>query len=187
MSAGERTLAAIVTSIQVPELRSTESPARRLWQALARLHDGVFGAGSDPNRDLYSFLFNRKAGLGALALVLLAAVLPSQGAGVPLCVFRYLTGLPCPGCGLTRSFSCILHGDFSRGYDYHPFGYVLLPLFVMAALTVFLPASFRSHLEDFVRSRQSRLRHVYLTLIYGFIAFGAVRIAVYAIQGLHAL
>jgi len=184
---GERTLSAIATSIPVPELRSTESPARRLRQALARLHDVVFGAANDPSADFYSFLFNRKAGLGALALVLLAAALPSQGAGVPICAFRYLTGLPCPGCGLTRSFSCILHGDFARGYDYHPFGFVLLPLFMMAAATLFLPASFRSRLENLVRSRQTQLRHIYLAFIYGFIAFGAVRIAVYAVQRLHAL
>jgi uncharacterized protein DUF2752 len=187
VSAGERTLAPIVTSIQVPSLATTDSPARRLWQALARLHDGVFGVGSDPTRDLYSFLFNRKAGLGALALVLLAAALPSHGAGVPLCLFRSVTGLPCPGCGLTRSFSCILHGDFARGYDYHPFGYVLLPLFIMAAFTLFIPSVYRSKLENLVRSRQSQLRRVYLTFIYGFIAFGSVRIVVYAVQGLHAL
>ena len=72
-------------------------------------------------------------------------------------------------------------------YDYHPFGYLLLPLFLLAATTLFLPASYRARLEDLVRSRQARLRRIYLTLIYGFITFGAVRIAVYAIQGLHAL
>ena len=184
---GERTLSAIATSIPLPGLRSTESPATRLWHALARCHDLVFGTATDPTRDLYSFLFNRKAGLGALALVLLAAAMPSQGAGVPICLFRYLTGLPCPGCGLTRSFSCILHGDFARGYDYHPFGYVLLPLFAVIAVTVLIPESSRIQLEELVRARQAHLRHIYLTLIYGFIAFGAVRIAVYAVQGLHAL
>jgi hypothetical protein len=160
---------------------------KRLWIAFAHWHDLVFGAAVDPQRDFYSFLFSRKAGLGALALVLLAAALPSQGAGVPICLFRYVTGLPCPGCGLTRSFSCILHGEFERGYDLHPFGYLLLPLFILAASTVFIPASFRSRLEAAVRIRQKRLRHIYLTLIYGFIAFGAVRIAMYAVLGLHAL
>ena len=125
--------------------------------------------------------------MAAFALVLLAAVLPSQGAGVPICFFRFLTGLPCPGCGLTRSFSCILHGEFERGYDYHPFGFLLLPLFVMAAITIFLPGSFRLRLQELIRSRQANLRLIYLTLIYGFITFGAVRIAVYAVLGLHAL
>ena len=178
---------ALATSIPGPGLRPTESPATRLWRTLARWHDVVFGAGADPRSDFYSFLFNRKAGLGALALVLLAAALPSQGAGVPLCLFRYLTGLPCPGCGLTRSFSCILHGDFARAYDYHPFGYVLLPLFMIIAVTLFIPGPFRSRLEGLVRGRQAKLRTIYLTLIYGFIAFGAIRTVVYAVQGLHAL
>jgi hypothetical protein len=141
----------------------------------------------DASKDLYSFLFNRAAALGAVGLVLLAAALPSQGAGIQICFFRYLTGLPCPGCGLTRSLSCILHGDFARGYEYHPFGYVLLPLFVLVASTLFLSVDRRSQLEDFVRSQQSRFRVVYLTFIYGFIAFGAVRTALYAVQGLHAL
>ena len=186
-SSGERTLSAIATSIQVPGLRPTESPAKRLWLALAHWHDLVFGAAVDPQRDFYSFLFSRKAGLGALALVLLAAALPSQGAGVPICLFRYVTGLPCPGCGLTRSFSCILHGEFERGYEFHPFGFVLLPLFVFIAVTVFIPKPLRTQLEELVRARQTRLRHIYLTLIYGFIVFGALRIAVYAVLGLHAL
>jgi hypothetical protein len=158
---------------------------KRMWSSFARVHDIVFASAS--GKDLYSFLFNRAAALGALALVLLTAALPSQGAGIQICFFRFLTGLPCPGCGLTRSFSCILHGEFALGYEYHPFGYILLPIFFMAAVTLFLPARRRSQLQDFVRSRQSRLRLVYLTLIYGFIAFGAIRTALYAVQGLHAL
>jgi hypothetical protein len=158
---------------------------RRIWSSFARVHDIVFTPAS--GKDLYSFLFNRAAALGALALVLLTAALPSQGAGIQICFFKYLTGLPCPGCGLTRSFSCILHGNFARAYEYHPFGYVLLPIFLLAASTLFLPANRRSQLEHFVRSRQLRLRLVYLTFIYGFITFGAVRTALYAIQGLHAL
>jgi hypothetical protein len=185
VSAGERTLAAIATTIPAAGLRPPEPLAKRLASTLAHWHDRVFGPANDG--DFYSLLFSRTAALGALALILLAAALPSHGAGVPICLFRYLTGLPCPGCGLTRSFSCILHGEFERGYDYHPFGYFLLPLFLLPASTLFLPASYRGRLEKLVRSRQSHLRQIYLTLIYGFITFGVTRIAVYAIQGLHAL
>jgi hypothetical protein len=151
------------------------------------LHDVLFAPTSDVTKDLYSFLFNRAAALGALALLLLTAALSSQGAGIQICFFRYLTGLPCPGCGLTRSFSCILHGDFARGYEYHPFGYVLLPLFAFVAFTLFLPAGSRSQLQTFIRGQQSHLRLVYLAFIYGFIAFGVIRTALYAFQGLHAL
>ena len=106
---------------------------------------------------------------------------------MPICLFRYVTGLPCPGCGLTRSFSCILHGDFVRAYDYHPFGYVLLPIFLLMASTLLLRASLRFRIESFFRIHQPKLKLLYLTLIYGFIAFGAVRTVLYAVEGLRAL
>lgn len=60
--------------------------------------------------------------------VLLASVLlplPAQGAilGLPsICPFHNLTGLPCPGCGLTRAFVCCAHGQLLAALGYHPLG-----------------------------------------------------------------
>ena len=31
----------------------------------------------------------------------------------PVCTFHKLTGLNCPGCGMTRAFYALLHGNFS--------------------------------------------------------------------------
>ncbi|MDR3710893.1 MAG: DUF2752 domain-containing protein [Capsulimonadaceae bacterium] len=62
------------------------------------------------------------------ALVLAAArlaPLPVDGrvAGIPnLCVFHAVTGLPCPGCGMTRSLICLMHGRFHESFLYHPLG-----------------------------------------------------------------
>src|ERR1700716_3309549 len=52
------------------------------------------------------------------------ALLPPAwaSAGPPLCPFRLLTGLPCPGCGLTRSLVSLLHGDLSAAVLSHPPG-----------------------------------------------------------------
>lgn len=36
-----------------------------------------------------------------------------------LCVFRAITGLPCPGCGLTHSGLSLLHGNIVGSLRYH--------------------------------------------------------------------
>jgi hypothetical protein len=44
-----------------------------------------------------------------------------------VCLFYNLTGLPCPGCGLTRSFVCLGHGHWRESLHWHPLG----PLFFL--------------------------------------------------------
>ena len=36
------------------------------------------------------------------------------------CPSVIVTGLPCPGCGMTRAVCCFLTGQFARGWAYHP-------------------------------------------------------------------
>lgn len=48
---------------------------------------------------------------------------------VQLCFFRFYTGLPCPGCGLTRAFLALLRGDWRGSFRYHPL--LLLVLFTL--------------------------------------------------------
>lgn len=52
---------------------------------------------------------------------------PSQG-GAPVCVFRYLTGFDCPGCGSQRAFHALLHGDVARAWGYNPFVFFAVPV-----------------------------------------------------------
>ena len=53
------------------------------------------------------------------------------GAFPSVCLFYHLTGLPCPGCGLTRSFVSLGHGRFWESLHWHPLGPVL---FLLCAL-----------------------------------------------------
>ena len=39
-----------------------------------------------------------------------------------LCPFKLLTGLPCPGCGITKSFIFLYEGDLAKSFHYHLFG-----------------------------------------------------------------
>lgn len=64
------------------------------------------------------------------AVIGLAAILPLPQNGAilalpSLCPFHNLTGLPCPGCGLTRSFVCCAHGQITAAFAYHPLGPIL--------------------------------------------------------------
>ena len=42
-----------------------------------------------------------------------------------ICLFYNLTGLPCPGCGLTRAFVCLGHGRWQEALHWHPFGWLV--------------------------------------------------------------
>lgn len=50
-----------------------------------------------------------------------------KGITIP-CFFRYLTNIPCPGCGLTRSFLAILNFDIVNAIRYNVLG---IPLFIL--------------------------------------------------------
>ena len=115
--------------------------------------------------DCYRLLFNPFATWGSLALLFLVSHLPPGGAGVPVCLFRALSGLPCPGCGLTRALSSLLDGRAAAAFAYHPFVFILLPLFVIAAAHNFLPAGLRQRLAEFCGRHDRSLRLCY----HGFI------------------
>ena len=75
----------------------------------------------------------RPAALVPIALMVgMALPLHLLTSGPALCPFKVVTGLPCPGCGLTRSAVAFLHGDISTSAYYHPLGAVI----VIAAVVV---------------------------------------------------
>jgi hypothetical protein len=53
------------------------------------------------------------AGAALLAGVTLYFFNPSTHGFYPVCQFHQLTGLNCPGCGMTRAAYALLHGDFA--------------------------------------------------------------------------
>jgi hypothetical protein len=64
---------------------------------------------------------------GLLALGVAAVTSPAASESGPvLCPFRRLTGLPCPACGLTRSWVDLSHGDLAGAVAHHAFGPVLV-------------------------------------------------------------
>lgn len=69
--------------------------------------------------------------------LLLAGVAAALGlttfSGLYRCPMALFVGVPCPGCGLTRATSLLLHGDLAAALHMHPLVLVVLP-FLAAAL-----------------------------------------------------
>ncbi|GAB6991059.1 DUF2752 domain-containing protein [Paenibacillus pini] len=72
--------------------------------------------------------------LGVGALLYLKVWLPVTNIGIP-CVFHELTGLYCPGCGMTRVILSLLRLDGVQAFRYNPLVFILLPLYVMYFIT----------------------------------------------------
>ncbi len=74
----------------------------------------------------------------SLFVIAAAILMPMDGTGFSICVFYNLTGIPCPGCGLTRSVTHSLHGGLHAAFLYNPFGPLIALLVVFFALSAFL-------------------------------------------------
>lgn len=77
----------------------------------------------------------------AIAVLMISALLSSRGettvywpgTQVPmptLCHMKRLTGLDCPGCGLTRCFISLAHGEVASAWHFNPAGVFLFGLLV---------------------------------------------------------
>ena len=71
------------------------------------------------------------------AVALVYGILYFEGIGCPI---KYLTGVSCMGCGMTRAYLSLLRLDFASAFRYHP----LFPIPAIAAV-LFL---FRSRISQ---------------------------------------
>lgn len=69
--------------------------------------------------------------IGAAALLaaglLYAVFVGATGIAVP-CIFRAITGLKCPGCGMTTLCMCLLRLDIPGAWSANPAAFLMLPL-----------------------------------------------------------
>lgn len=48
-----------------------------------------------------------------------------------MCLFKHFTGIPCPGCGLTRAFLHFFEGNLSEAFYFHPLFWLVPIIFVV--------------------------------------------------------
>lgn len=94
-----------------------------------------------------------------------------QQLGLPPCTIYYLTGRPCPSCGLTTSVSAILHGQFGLAWRANPIGFVI----VAAAAAVAINSLLALLWGRSVRIENTRFTLLLLGLLTIWLMHGTVR------------
>lgn len=91
--------------------------------------------------------------IGALLVLIIPYVVMRQNQNAHLeaaqsyCPFKMLTGLPCPGCGMTKSLVFLYEGNLTKSISYHLFGPFIFLLAV--ATIVVLTTELLTHKEYF--------------------------------------
>ena len=49
----------------------------------------------------------------------------TENNSVKVCLIKYVTNIPCPSCGATRSVVSLIKGDFIGALNYNPIGYLV--------------------------------------------------------------
>ncbi|MBS1689165.1 MAG: DUF2752 domain-containing protein [Bacteroidetes bacterium] len=57
-------------------------------------------------------------------------------AGTSLCLFRHVTGIPCPSCGTTHALLALSHLHIADAFYFNPIGFILA--FAMLILPVWI-------------------------------------------------
>jgi hypothetical protein len=130
-----------------------------------------------PRRDLvtqvYTFTWQYMAWiiLGGLTAMFIIAALwqPADEPTLILCPFRALTGLPCPGCGMTRAFCAIAHGHLFKAIGFN----AISPIAFLGA--VFAWATALATVANFQTIRSTLLRLIPGETLSRFI-FGGVMV-----------
>lgn len=99
-----------------------------------------------PNRTFGPFDVLGLVGLGGLFVarfIPVARIIPFWG-----CMFRRVTGIPCPGCGLTRAADHFAHFHWLTALKSNPLGTVAAACFALLAVWTLLHLAFRVPFPD---------------------------------------
>ena len=73
------------------------------------------------------------------------------------CPLRAVTGVPCPGCGLTHAFAALARGDWDGALGHHALVPVFAAIGVVLVAAAIAPAALRARLGGLVRAVERRL------------------------------
>lgn len=103
---------------------------------------------------LSALLENRRLGWAMLGGGLVYFALSLAGVSAFSCPVRELTGLKCPGCGLTTGSKAMLRGDWLAALSHHWFTPVFMVFWAACGLGLVLPGRWRGKYLALVRKSE---------------------------------
>jgi hypothetical protein len=92
--------------------------------------------------------------LGLASAPIIGAYLYNQGYQIPFlgCPVLHLTGIPCPTCGMTRSFMAIARGNLPQAIRYHLLGPAVFAIFLVITAHLILELLQNRRIQTFYSS-----------------------------------
>ncbi len=117
----------------------------------------------------------------ALVVMVVSFIFPVGGLGVDLCWLHALTGLPCPGCGMSRAVAAVSQGELRVALGANPFVLFVWPLFVVLAVLAVLPARWAKRAEARLDRMGEQLTRGYQVVFLAFVGFGLLRFSYFLV------
>ena len=120
----------------------------------------------------------------ALAGFAASFVFPVNGLGFDFCPIHHATGLPCPGCVVTRAIALISQGQPRLALGANPFVIFLWPGLLGLALLAPFPAGVVQKIEGKLDVFEPALSRAWRILLYAFLGFGILRFVTLLVLGM---
>ena len=123
----------------------------------------------EKERVIFSFLF-------FVVLIISLILTPFDEGLFPTCIFYSVTNLPCPACGLSRSFIYLAHLDVLASLLMNPFGLLIFFFWGWVSIKDALDIFFNIKIWFFPKPVFSVMKKWF---VIAFLVFGAVRLVVH--------
>ncbi len=85
------------------------------------------------------------------------------------CVFHEITGLYCPGCGISRMSMSLISFHWSDAFRYNQVLFLLMPVFLLLSISLLIQYIRRGNSKPSQRQRQVLIAINVILVIYGVI------------------
>ena len=89
--------------------------------------------------------------------------------GRSICLFNNLTGLECPGCGLTRSILYLTHGELNNSINLNLMGLPLMTLGIIYLLNPLLVSRTLSYLDKKLGGQATKSQFIQYSISISFV------------------